>query len=186
VRDPLVVNVPGYTNSGPLHWQTLWEQRDPQRFIRVEQEDWDNPDPQKWVAALNLVVEQNTALPLILVGHSLGAVTIAVWAGQRQGNMPDHVRGALLVAPCDTERPDALEVLRRFAPMPRAKLDVPATLVASDDDPYISSARAAEFAERWGADFELLRNAGHINSASGYGPFPEGEKSLEQLAQSQR
>ena len=176
---PVVANVPGYTGSGPAHWQTLWERANPAGFRRVNQENWDDPQLERWVEALDRAVRSSTDA-LILVGHSLGAVTITLWA-ERQQTMPGHIRGALLVAPCDTERPDALEVLKSFAPMPRSPLALPAILVGSDDDPFISPVRCAEFAAAWGARLELLRSAGHINTASGHGPFPEGEQFLGEL-----
>ena len=37
-----VVIVPGWRNSGPGHWQTLWAQRLPVAR-RVEQDDWAKP-----------------------------------------------------------------------------------------------------------------------------------------------
>ncbi|WP_437286614.1 alpha/beta hydrolase [Sorangium sp. So ce406] len=40
---PSQLIVPGYTGSGPRHWQTLWEQKlAPAR--RAEMPDWDHPD----------------------------------------------------------------------------------------------------------------------------------------------
>ena len=33
---------------------------------------------------------------------------------------------------------------------------------------------AREFAADWGSDFLPAGNAGHINAASGHGPWPEG------------
>jgi len=36
VRQPPVLIVPGWTNSGPQHWQTLWEHEHPE-YRRVEQ-----------------------------------------------------------------------------------------------------------------------------------------------------
>ena len=34
--------IPGYANSGPQHWQTLWEEKHPE-YKRVHQKDWDHP-----------------------------------------------------------------------------------------------------------------------------------------------
>ena len=42
--------------------------------------------------------------PVILIGHSLGCVTIAHWATQASPALLERVRGALLVAPADVER----------------------------------------------------------------------------------
>ena len=47
-------------------------------------------------------------------------------------------------------------------------------VVASTSDPLVSVDRARGFAADWGADFQLAGDAGHINAASGHGPWPEG------------
>ena len=46
-----VLMVPGFTGSGPHHWQSLWQRDDP-AFRRVEQRDWDRPEPREWTRAL--------------------------------------------------------------------------------------------------------------------------------------
>src|SRR5690606_36362738 len=57
--------------------------------------------------------------PLILIGHSLGCVTIAHWAAQAAPALLARVGGALLVAPADVERAECPQPLRNFAPLPR-------------------------------------------------------------------
>ena len=36
-------------------------------------------------------------------------------------------------------------------------------------------------AKAWGAELVDIGNAGHINTASGYGEWPEGERLLQRL-----
>ncbi|MBW3656383.1 MAG: alpha/beta hydrolase, partial [Gemmatimonadetes bacterium] len=94
----------------------------------------------------------------------------------------DHpIAGALLVAPADVERPDAPEPIRNFAPVPLAALPFPAIMVASSDDPYLRSERAAHFARCWGARLVDLGAAGHINTDAGFGPWPQGLALLDEL-----
>lgn len=181
MTDPIILNVPGWTNSGPDHWQTHWERAAPARFRRVEQADWDAPVAADWLDALDAAARA-TRGPVILVGHSLGVITIARWATERASSEALRlVRGALLVAPSDVERSDAPEAIRGFAPIPRALLPFTSILVASTDDPFTRADRAAEFARWWGARLEWLDRAGHINSAAGFGPFPAGERWLAEL-----
>jgi predicted alpha/beta hydrolase family esterase len=54
-------------------------------------------------------------------------------------------------------------------------------VVASSDDPFVSPARAETFARAWGSRLITLPNAAHINADAGYGPWPEGQKLLQEL-----
>ncbi|MGI5169349.1 RBBP9/YdeN family alpha/beta hydrolase [Spirillospora sp. CA-253888] len=174
-----VLTVPGYQSSGPAHWQTLWERADPARFTRVEQRDWDLPEVADWTAALDEAVAARPE-PVLLAAHSLGCVTVARWAAERP-ERASAVRAALLVAPADVERLPDLP-LGSFAPISRARLPFPATVVASQDDPYMAFDRAKDFAAAWGAEFVDAGAAGHINADSGLGEWPEGRRLLDGLA----
>src|ERR687893_829868 len=88
--------VPGLTNSGPEHWQTRWEGR-LSPAGRVEQDDWDWPGREGWIA--RFVEEVALAeRQMILIAHSLGVVAVAHAVPALP---PDRVRGAFLVAPPD-------------------------------------------------------------------------------------
>jgi hypothetical protein len=173
---PTVLVLPGYQSSGPEHWQSLWEAAHPERFGRVQQRDWEYPDRDEWVAALAQAVK-GTSGPVVLVAHSLGCLTVAHWA--REGG--ETVVGALLVAPPDIERPDALRDVRSFRPIPRDPLPFPSIVVASSDDLHCDPERARHFAQAWGSRLVELESAGHINTAAGFGPWPEGEALLAEL-----
>lgn len=162
--------VPGWENSGPDHWQSRWE-RQLRTARRVEQADWDRPIRDEWVA--RLVVEVNAATrPVVLIAHSLGVTAVAHAAGVMNA---DRIAGAFLVAAPDL---DALDIWPSrdggFTPVPLAPLPFPALLVASADDPYCTVARSRAFADAWGATLIEAGPAGHINSESGHGPWPEG------------
>ena len=70
-----VFMLPGIGNSGPGHWQTLWEQRNPS-FVRVQQRDWDSPVCHDWVISLEHAVRAHSA-DVVLVAHSLGCLLVA-------------------------------------------------------------------------------------------------------------
>ncbi len=169
-----VLTVPGWGNSGPDHWQTLWE-RDRPHTRRVEQVDWDQPDRSAWLSRLDAAV-RGAAGPVVLVGHSLGAVAAAVSTSE-----PGRVAGLFLVAPADTEAPDAIAPVRDFGPMPTGVLPVPSVLVASTDDPYLSLDRATALAEVWGSELQIVPGGGHLNTASGHGQWPDGLRMLDAL-----
>lgn len=75
-----VLILPGIGNSGPQHWQTLWQNSHPD-FVRVEQRDWDRPVCAEWVAALDAAVRA-AGPQAVLVAHSLGCLAVAHWAAQ--------------------------------------------------------------------------------------------------------
>jgi predicted alpha/beta hydrolase family esterase len=91
------------------------------------------------------------------------------------------VAGAFLVAPSDVEAPDYPEEGRDFASMPLVRLPFPSIVVASTNDEYVSLDRARQFADAWGSELVTIGEAGHINGASGHGPWPEGEAMLMEL-----
>jgi uncharacterized protein len=168
--------VPGYTGSGPQHWQTLWEREHP-AYRRVVQADWERPVPDEWVATLDRHLAGMHG-PVVLVGHSCGTLTVVHWA-VRHG--PGPVVAALLVAPADPHAPDAIEAVRVFAPLPAERLPFASLLVTSDDDPHLEVERARELAGLWGSRLEVVPGAGHLNTASGYGPWPDGKRLLARL-----
>lgn len=170
------VNVPGFTNSGPAHWQTLWEKED-SSFIRAEQADWDNPGLDEWVKTLDRTLAGLNE-SIILVGHSLGALTIVHWASR---HVHPKVAGAFLVAPADTEDFSAPKEITGFAPVPLRTLPFPSLLVASEDDTFLSVERARFFAESWGSLLAETGRKGHINTASNLGNWDEGKQLLNKF-----
>lgn len=174
-----ILTVPGLWNSGPQHWQTHWEARHTQ-VTRVQQRDFDRPDREEWVQALDAAVRACTQPP-VLAAHSLGCTLVAQWVANGGGR---GVRAAFLVAPSDVEAPDYPEEGRSFASMPLVRLPFPSVVIASTDDPYVSLERAHAFAVAWGSRLVTIGDAGHINGASGHGPWPEGEAMLFGLCRS--
>ena len=116
---------------------------------------------------------------VLLAAHSLGCILVAWWAAHTRH--AHKVRGALLVAPGDVERPDVAAQLRGWAPIVRKALPFPAVLVGSRDDPYCSIERARTLAADWGAHFIDYGEHGHINAASNLGAWPEGRALLQSL-----
>ncbi|MES3020812.1 MAG: alpha/beta hydrolase [Pseudomonadota bacterium] len=168
-----VLILAGLWNSGPEHWQTQWEGRHPD-WTRVPHRDWNNPDCGEWVAELDAAIAACEGPP-VLVAHSLGCVLVAQWA--RSGSAL-KVAGAFLVAPSDVDAPSYPLDTNGFAPMPMEPLPFPSIVVASANDPYVDINRAREFAKAWGSSCEEIGPAGHVNGASGHGPWPEGERLL--------
>ena len=168
--------LPGYTNSGPGHWQSLWEREDPS-ITRIQQSDWDHPEVEAWSRAIEEAVLSVTK-PVVLIAHSCGATAVAHWAKRYDSD----IAGAFLVAPPDCDRLDLAPAVRDFGPAPLEELPFPAIVVASENDPYCDLDAARLFADAWGASFVSAGRAGHINTESGHGPWPEGQQLLEAFA----
>jgi predicted alpha/beta hydrolase family esterase len=172
-----VLLIPGLGNSGPQHWQRLWQAELGPVASAVEQADWDRPDFADWLARLDAAIA-NAKSPPILVAHSLSCSLVAHWAAKHQR----PVAGALLVAPADVES-DAHTPpeTRAFRPMPRQALPFESIVIASSDDPYVARDRAAAFAQSWGSRFVDIGAAGHINPTAGFGAWPLGQLLLDEL-----
>jgi predicted alpha/beta hydrolase family esterase len=167
---PLIV--PGWRDSGPGHWQTLWGLRLP-GARRVVQQDWLHPSRQDWVAAIADQVLRSPA-PVVIVAHSLGCIATV----HLPREAARRVRAALLVAPADPER---RALLHDFAPVPYERLPYRSIVVASSNDPYCPARLAGAYARAWGSEFLRLADAGHINVESGHGEWPLGFALLQSL-----
>lgn len=164
-----ILIVPGYTGSGPDHWQSRWQSR-LSTARRVEQDAWSKPVRDDWVARLVEEVER-AEKPVVLVGHSLGAAICVLGAREIRGK----VAGAFFAAPPDTANPAIRpKHLMTFGPYPRDPLPFPAVVIASRNDPFCAFDVAEDLAASWGALFLDGGESGHINAESGHGPWPEG------------
>jgi len=174
-----ILIVPGYGDSDPDHWQSRWA-RNLSTARRLVQRDWLAPARDEWVAALVAAVEAQDQRPTVLVAHSLGVATVLLAAPRLVGS---RVAGALLVGPADLDAFDSWPApeggawpasIADFGPMPTASLPFPAKVIASAADPFCTVSRTQELGRHWGADVSVIADAGHINTASGHGPWPEG------------
>jgi predicted alpha/beta hydrolase family esterase len=128
------------------------------------------------VATLDQAIAERSEPP-ILVAHSLGCLAVVHWAATHRR----AVAGALLVAPVDSERKEFPPTITGFAPVPTGRLPFPTVLAASVNDPYMQQTRARALADAWGSRFVDAGRSGHINAASGFGPWPDGETLLREL-----
>ena len=165
-----VLIIPGLYGSGPAHWQSWLQSRLPQA-VRVEQRDWNEPDLESWSARIAEVLDESPHTPHVAVAHSFGCLALAHCLGQHRArpvrdDARGGVHGALFVAPAEPER------FRLADRLPRQLLGLPATVFASDTDPWMSAQSARRWAAIWGANLVNLGDVGHINAESGFGPLP--------------
>ena len=162
--------VPGLHDSGPDHWQSLW-QRGHGAWRRVAQHDWAKPDLDVWAAQVDRAIGSSPG-PVIVVAHSFGCLA----AVRRAALDACGILGALLVAPAN---PDKFGVT---AMLPRESLPFPTIVAASENDSWMPLSGARMWAARWGSRLVNVGAAGHINAESGHGRWPEGRVLLQGLA----
>ncbi|AXL53467.1 alpha/beta hydrolase [Paraburkholderia caffeinilytica] len=143
---------------------------------RVNQKNWHTPDVAEWIAALDAEIER-TGDDIVLAAHSLACCMTAKWAAQTKR----RIRGALLVAPTDTEALTFPAGTHGFAPMPITKLPFPSIVVMGSADRFISVERGTFLAKMWGSVLVVLPGAGHLGSDNQLGTWPYGIQLLSQL-----
>ncbi len=170
----MIVIVHGYEGSGPGHWQRWLHDELRARGQAVAFPELPTPCApcrDAWVAGLAAVVAAAEG-PVTFVCHSLGCWAVDHLLATR----PDlPIRAALLVAPPSPLLP--FEPVESFLPPPRrrdawAPIATRTLVVGSDDDDYASAEEIVEIARTLDVPYRILPGAGHINVASGYGPWP--------------
>jgi len=170
-----VLILAGIGNSGPLHWQSLWEQS-ASGFERIQQRDWKNPVCDEWRNNLE-VAAKRTGSSAVVVAHSLACLVVAHWAAQEHS----PIKAALLVAVPDPAGPNFPEEAMGFSTTPMKPFSFPSIIVASTDDPYGTIENSSKLANAWGSRLVNIGACGHINASSGLGVWPEGYELLSQL-----
>lgn len=173
-----VLIVPGLDGSGEGHWQSQWKKLLVRQgvFVRsVEQDNWVSPDLMTWKKTLESSVNLCTR-PVLVIAHSLGALLTVHCVDLK-------IAGALLVAPADAEEARASDRIRvrDFAPLPQAAVRFPSVLATSDNDEWLSPARARFMAHCWGAELFPAGRVGHIGNRENLGIWREGFRALEKL-----
>nr|WP_286206648.1 alpha/beta hydrolase [Thauera linaloolentis] len=176
------MTVPGYHGSGAGHWQT-WLEGELPEARRVGGIDWEDPLLARWAGEVRREIDEAPGAVWI-VAHSFGCLASVVAAADR----PQKVAGLLLVAPADPERFDPLGLRHDVRQsqgltdyLPRTAFVCPSILAASRSDPWLKLSSAREWAECWGSRLIDVGDAGHINTESGHGPWPQALALLTQL-----
>lgn len=168
---PRLVTVPGLHGSEGAHWQT-WIERQFPRALRVEQDDCDAPDLARWANAVRELLTRERG-PYVLAAHSFGCLAAA--HALAQWPHAGDVAGVLLVAPASPKK------FTFAGPFDARRLAMPSIVIGSETDPWMPLADARTLALRLGSAFVNLGDAGHINTAAGYGPWPRANYFIDTL-----
>jgi uncharacterized protein len=181
---PIPLIVPGLRDHVPQHWQTWLAERLPQAHSLTPL-GRENLSLGERITDLEATMARLDA-PVVLVAHSGGCVLVAHWA--RQTQLAHRVCGALLATPPTFDRPlppaypqlDALDDAG-WLPVPRQGLPFPSLVAASRNDPLGEWQAVGELARAWGSGIHDLGEVGHLNPASGFGPWPLAESLIQSL-----
>jgi predicted alpha/beta hydrolase family esterase len=177
-----ILFVPGLRDHVAEHWQTLAAQERPgSRTVPPLQ--LDRLSCAARIEALDRAIREIDGAP-ILVAHSAGVLMVAHWAAKHDR----PIKGALLATPADIDEPlpagyptmDELTANGWF-PIPRKPLPFPSIVAASSDDPLANPNRVALLAKDWGSRLVMLGRVGHLNPASGFGPWPMAGSFIDEL-----
>jgi predicted alpha/beta hydrolase family esterase len=177
---PTILVVPGLRDHVAQHWQTLLAADlaaagKPVRSVAPMGRD--DLDVTTRVAAIDRELAQIDG-PVVIVAHSGGVIMLAHWAAWAKRTRRE-IRGALLATPPDFETPmpegyPTMGALSEagWLPVPRQRLPFPSIVAASSNDPLGRLERVEQLARDWGSQFVGLGEVGHLNPASGHGPWP--------------
>ena len=132
----------------------------------VEQADWDAPDIARWAQSLRDLLARERG-PFVLAAHSFGCLATA--HALQQASYANDVVGVLFVAPASPQK------FAFAGSFDARRLGVPSILIGSETDPWMPLAGARDLAQRFGSAFVNLGDAGHINTAAGFGPWPRAK-----------
>lgn len=169
------VIVPGVGGSEHDHWQS-WLQRQLKSCSRVQQQDWNKPVLHTWVEQFVKTV-QAIQEPIQIVAHSFGCLTTVAALAQHP-ELNQKIKNLVLVAPANPARfgdagfaRDSQNDYQQY--FHQLKLQVPTQMIISENDPWLNFQDALQLAKAWKIRPKNLGQVGHINVASGFGPFPE-------------
>jgi predicted alpha/beta hydrolase family esterase len=168
----------GLEGSGPEHWQSWIAGRLRDRGHEVaypDLPDADNPRLGPWLDALDAELARVPAAETTVLCHSLGSL---LWLHHAARRPAEPVARALLVAPPQPDEDDPQSPGFRPVPLDREGVAAAARetlLVCSTDDPWCPPETSSQVGRETGVEIEWIEDAGHVNTAAGFGPWPELE-----------
>jgi uncharacterized protein len=167
--------VPGLNNSGPEHWQSIWEKK--YGFERINQEEWDYPVYNEWEKNFIENLERDNKCGTVLIAHSLGCLLTV----KAMPKIRKYLKAVFLVAPPDPKDKQFPKFLASFGYLPEVQLEVPGMLVYSENDQYSSPMFCIQKGKQWGLETISVGRKGHINSESNIDDWSEGFNLFQKL-----
>lgn len=160
----------GWGGSNDPHWQSwlaaeLAKDYGSVSFLKFS--DFDFPDKDIWKK--EVLKELNDFKPNVVICHSLAN---NLWFHICNEENISRIEKLFLVAPPSLK--DKIEEVKSFFPVniPKNLHSKKSFLVCSTNDPYMKLEEAKILQKELDIDMKILKNAGHINAESGFGPWP--------------
>jgi predicted alpha/beta hydrolase family esterase len=137
-----------------------------------------HPVMEKWLAEMRARIgtpDEKT----FLVGHSLGTIAILRYLE----SLPENIKVGGAISVAGFGEPVGIQELESFfkTPLDFEKVRASAkdfVVIDSDNDPYVAQKYGDALEQKLGAKRITLKNAGHINSESGFVTLPEALQEL--------
>lgn len=178
-----VLVVPGLRDETPGHWQALLA-GEMLNTVSLPAMGRTNIDLTARIGQIEEAVRA-IAGPVIVVAHSGGVIATVHWAKRTRA----RIHGAFLATPptfsdpLGPEFPALAEFERQgWTPVPRSPLPFRTIVAASRNDPLGAYEGVCELARASGARVVDLGESGHLNPASGFGPWPMAAQLIRDLA----
>jgi predicted alpha/beta hydrolase family esterase len=180
-----ILIIPGLRDHVEEHWQTLLAKELTAQSVpcvTVPPLEQDKLSCQARLDAIDRALDSIDG-PVIIVAHSAGCMMVAHWALRRARPILGLACGPRRCGNPDACRLPPKDVLAAhgWTPIPRQRLPFPTLLAASSNDPLTQLERARGFARDWGSELVELGPQGHLNPASGHGPWPQAKQLIEDL-----
>lgn len=160
----------GWGGSDDPHWQAWLASEIAKGYGTVSFPLLDNPhfpNKNRWMKQVKEILSEFK--PDTLICHSLAN---ALWFHLCHEGEISPVKRLLLVAPPSLDC--TLDTIKTFFPLtpPPSLFAHEATLVVSDNDPYMDLSEARRLQVALGIEMKVISGGGHINTDAGYGPWP--------------
>ncbi len=163
----------GWGGSDEPHWQAELAAQIAKNYGTVSFPLLDNchfPNKNRWVKQLKQILADFN--PDTIVCHSL-ANTLWFWLCEEKDFMEknSHIKRLFMVSPPSLTT--QLDTIKTFFPctMPENLYAKEIHMIVSNNDPYIEISEAQTMAKHYDIPLTILKDAGHINTDSGYGKW---------------
>ncbi|KGO27511.1 RBBP9/YdeN family alpha/beta hydrolase [Oenococcus alcoholitolerans] len=162
--------VHGYTASSRSHWFPWLQKRIGQRLICAQMPDPSHPKLQNWLDHLDNLIDDHQKM--ILIGHSLGCVTILRYL---QNHELENVDLILVSAFADkvANLPELNEFVEKDLDFDDLKRKInKAYIISARNDQEVDYRHSDRLAQKLSCPFILMPDGGHFMASDGIKEFP--------------